>query len=363
MNTAQDRNNDTRPRRTQRLGHLTAAILLAGSGFVSALEKRTISISVSADWDEHRAMNRSFTPPSGHALVRYSFSQTGDRGKTSIRHYREQNGVRIKASAKGNGQWWNRVGARYTGKLTLYYEDTAKTKRVNKNTFPYSVTGYVRKTGGGYGSGVVARHPRVLLSCAHVFSTNGRHRWLPSSQIRWHRAWDSKNSPTSGGQRIRSYWRWGSYATLRNDGKRNWDQEFSKDFVVAYAHSNLARGMYAGWWGRGDLKLTSSSTYKMIVGYPAGTSGAYLERTGWFRAPYQRISSRYLKVFGHRTVRLSGNSGGPVFVWNPQGRDWRVAGVHVSSEKSLSKTPDLGVTALDNSAHSLINRAIGSATK
>jgi len=134
---------------------------------------------------------------------------------------------------------------------------------------------------------------------------------------------------------------------------------FSLDFVAAYAYSNFANGGYAGWFGNGVSALKSRSRQKMIVGYPGGTPGYYLERTGPFRAPYQASWSRYVTVYSHSPTDLSGNSGGPVFAYHGGFGSWIVAGIHVSGGRGPIRQ---GAMGLDSAAHDVIDAAIGDAS-
>lgn len=272
-----------------------------------------------------------------------------------MKSYRSSNSVLVLGRVKGT----KRTRGQYKGRLTLFFENTASTVRVDNTSMPYRAVGFV-DTSSGRGSGVVTKHPKLFLSCAHVFSEKGNysHSWYPSSSITFYPSYDAFSYPNSGGYSVRSYWRFTGYATearKESSSSSSSARTFSYDFVAAYGYSDLINGGYAGIWGNGASVLASSSTSKMIVGYPAGTAGHYLERTGPFQAPYQSSYRRYRVVYGHSPVDTGGNSGGPVFVYNSGFQSYIVAGVHVSGDDSPRRK---GVHAIDSAAHNIINDAI-----
>lgn len=223
---------------------------------------------------------------------------------------------------------------------------TTTPSRVSTSQFgnnPYYYSGVVVND-SWRGSGTVAAHPKVVVSCAHVTYENGT--WLRGNKF--NRAWNSSSSPYSASstQDLRGYWYWTSYSSGKYDA----------DFVAYYAYANLANGGHTGYsWSDSTTShpLNSTSTSKMIVGYP-GSDGYYMNSVGSFTSRYTQRNGHY---FWNNSVKGGkGMSGGGVFAYTNS--QWRLAGVHVSGNTDGSL--GAGVRALNGEAYQLISKAITS---
>lgn len=229
---------------------------------------------------------------------------------------------------------------------------------------PYTFTGMITIPNFGSGSGAVVRHPKVVFSCAHVvFDKSAVDPWI--TDVHWHRAWASGSAPSfSGGQTLRGYYRYTGYAAAAR-AQQNSSQSFSMDFVVHYAFENTASGGYAGWWPDGVGQLKSSSTTKLITGYPSGlypggNSGKYLmHRTGPFTRAFSTAYNDYLMI--DEVSAGPGNSGGPT--WVSDGTSYYYAGVLISGlARRIAQGDDVaGVYGVDASSSELIELSISAA--
>jgi hypothetical protein len=328
---------------------ILAALVAAPSVPVTdavAISRKSYRLKIRVSPGRTKTVRKYFRVPRNGAAVRFRVKGRG--GRLRAKH----SGSRV--LLKG------RLKRSFKGRLFVYWEKTASTTRVNSAALPYLTVGFV-DNGNGRGTGVVCKHPKVFLSAAHVFSDRGSfsHDWLPSGSISFHPGHDASSWPSGSGQGIQSYWFFTNYATEarkeRSPGSAS-ARTYNYDFVAAYSYSNFANGAYAGYWGNGIPVMKSKTLNKMIVGYPAGTAGHYLEKTGPFRAPYQASYGRYHSVYGHSPVDTGGNSGGPVFVYNKGFQEYIVAGIHVSGGSNPK-----GAVGLESSTHSLIDDAIDSA--
>lgn len=219
-----------------------------------------------------------------------------------------------------------------------------------------SVTGLIENS-KYYGSGVVARHPKLVISCAHV-AHDGRSSWLGNPY--WYRAWNATKVP-SRGLLLNGYVYWSSYSYWVKKYGYQSKHAFELDLVAYYNYSTeTAGGQYAEYWpdGVGALK---SNAGKLITGYPMGRyprndSRRYqLHETGPFYGRFYDERGRYLGLSGVETGR--GNSGGPVWVFN-SGKAL-LAGILVSGrEYDTARWSSVGVVGLDVSGWGLIESAI-----
>jgi hypothetical protein len=233
---------------------------------------------------------------------------------------------------------------------------------------PFAFTGALTAAsalsrGTSMGSGAVVRHPRIVVSCAHVvFDEESLDPWL--TDVRWHRAYADVVSPSrANGQTLRGFFYFTGYASLaRVSG--NSAEAFDSDFVVHYAYENTAGGGYGGWWSDGAGALLSTRP-KLITGYPVGLYRAtpgdprtyIMHQSGPFLQPLTLIWGDYFGVQG--VSAGNGNSGGPVWVQDEAGQ-YLFAGVFVSgSERSQGAARDLaGVYAVRGTSERLIQAAI-----
>lgn len=218
-------------------------------------------------------------------------------------------------------------------------------------------TGFMesRVAGSWYrGSATIARDPKLIYSCAHLFFERGK--W--ATDYYFHRAYHAKGYPRKvNGAAPRGI----HYFTSYSNGVKNFGANsritFASDFTVLYGNTSF--GTAAGWWPQGS-QILRSSNMKRIVGYPAridftGDSGhCYQHATDYFTKQAYRDYGSYLGLDGVSTG--SGNSGGPVFVRDDvSGMDF-LAGVLVSGSRRSA-----GVVALDDSTDALASDALGSA--
>lgn len=239
---------------------------------------------------------------------------------------------------------------------------------------PYSLTGLI-ETYESFGSGVVAAHPRVVLSCAHVVFSLDYLAWMASSEF--YPAWNEGAPPDFGtGEVLSGYYYWRTYASAAAATDRLFQtyrdtlaaeaREFNLDFVAFFHHSkDLAGGRFASVAADGVPWLSNPSTPKTITGYPSGRyrEGDPLEfrlhATSFNGAltPETRAAKRYLTLYD-RAETGSGNSGGPVWVGNANGTP-TVAGVLVSGQEQPEWDRSMvGVHAVSRDGWRLINSAL-----
>lgn len=234
--------------------------------------------------------------------------------------------------------------------------------------FPFSMTGLI-DSGDYTGSGAVVRHPRIVVSCAHVVydETLGTAAGAWTLQSRFYRAHLAGTFPTTGGVALRGYMRWGTYASYVTTLGGDSNEAFSTDFVAHFTYSDIVTGAAAPFWTDGVAAL-NSNRQKGITGYPAGLypSGSpneyRMHTTGVFTQRLIPVLGRYLEATGPSTG--SGNSGGPAWVFDSATSTWRFAGVLVSGDEIATggSSNMIGVTAADSAAWSLVASAITAAT-
>lgn len=206
--------------------------------------------------------------------------------------------------------------------------------------------------GGWYrGSGVVARDPRLIYSCAHVFHDRGR--W--ATDYRFYRGYHGRAEPAPWqGSSPRGLFYFTSYARAVRLAGSDSNRAFAADFTIMYGNRSFgpaARALVDG------VPLLRSARAKRIVGYPSeidftGADGFnYQHATPWF-------SKRAWQLFGafHDFIGVStgaGNSGGSVFVRDGAGGQ-ALAGILVSGSYDTA-----GVVALDPAKNVLATRALG----
>lgn len=225
--------------------------------------------------------------------------------------------------------------------------------------YPYNFTGLVENA-YYYGSGVVARNPKLVISCAHVTYDGTRNRWLKSPY--WYLAWNDSSYPNfRRGLLLNGYVYWESYALAVQRYGQASARAFEWDLVGYFNYStDTAGGGYAGAWEDGVSALLGSAP-KLITGYPAGRykdgdpRQSQMHGTGYFNAPFTVDRGRYLGLDGVETG--AGNSGGPVWVSN--GTTPLLAGILVSGlEYKYDRFSSIGVVGLETQGWQLIDSAL-----
>ena len=225
----------------------------------------------------------------------------------------------------------------------------------SKKSFVDNSTGYVQSEVDGSwwrGSGVIARDPRLIYSCGHVFYENGE--W--ATRYVFHRAYDSQTSPNpDDGAVPRGFRYFTSYANnVDQYGTASW-HSFAYDFTIMYGNDSF--GTAVGWWTDGAVVL-QSNRWKRIVGYPSsidytGASGhAYQHATDWFSLEASQESGQYYTFDGASTG--GGNSGGPVFVYDDASEKSFLAAILVAGTSDTA-----GVYALGEASHTMGSNALG----
>lgn len=202
------------------------------------------------------------------------------------------------------------------------------------------------------GSGVVARDPRLIFSCAHLFYES--REWATDYQF--YRASHSRDYPDEAtGVSPRGLHYFTSYSSGVKAHGTDSDQAFAADFTVLYGYDSF--GPAAASWPVGGPALRSSSP-KLIVGYPSdidftGAAGhCYQHSAGWFNYEAFRLYGGYHEFDDVSTG--SGNSGGPIFVRDTATGNDLLAGILVAGTRRTA-----GIVALDLSTDTLAGYALG----
>jgi hypothetical protein len=202
------------------------------------------------------------------------------------------------------------------------------------------------------GSAVIARDPKLLYSCAHLFYEGGK--W--ATDYKFYRANHSRDFPDEAtGASPRGLHYFTSYSSGVKSYGSDSEEVFASDFTVLYGNSSF--GSAVGWWPKGGPVLRSSAP-KRIIGYPSdidftGDSGfSYQHSTGWFNYEAYRVRSGFHEFDDVSTG--PGNSGGPIFVRNTGNGQDLLAGILVSGTRRSA-----GVVALDLSTNTLAGYALG----
>ncbi len=236
----------------------------------------------------------------------------------------------------------------------------------------YRMTGLIEAP-FSWGSGVVAGHQRVVLSCAHVIYDDYFHRW--TSGARWYRAYNGTGAPpVENAEVLNGYYYWNSYSSAvratQRAGYRSFlramANEFNQDAIAYFSYADdLGDSEFAMVLNDGAARLKSNGA-KWITGYP---SGLYpdeenpvkyrLHDTGDFGSPLWPEYRRYGNyVTAYEVAETgAGNSGGPVWMFS-EGEP-RVAGILVSgAEQQNEGNSFIGVHAVSSKSWRLVQKAI-----
>lgn len=216
-------------------------------------------------------------------------------------------------------------------------------------------TGYLesRVRGVWYrGSGVIARDPKLVYSCCHLFYENG----VWATEYEFYPGYHGPNPPaTGGGISPRGFHYFSNYAARADASNGESEMSFASDFTVLFGLEPF--GPAVAWWRDGAAALTSSRA-KRIVGYPEeiefsrAPGFSYQHATDWFRKSAWQTYGDYFSFDGVSTG--GGNSGGPIFVEDDAANPKSLAGILVSGSASTA-----GVYALNPSSNSMASAALG----
>ncbi len=208
------------------------------------------------------------------------------------------------------------------------------------------------KDGWFRGSAVVARDPRLIYSCGHLFYEKG----VWSTEYLFYRNYDGQSAPKfSIGVAPRGFRYFTQYATNVKSAGQNSSRAFSYDFTVFFGNNSF--GPAVDCWPSGGAAIRSGRL-KQIVGYPAeidytGESGRYYQHgTDWF--PTQASQARDDYYVFKKVSTGPGNSGGPLFVQDESGSEYALAAILVSGSYSTA-----GVYALNADSESMASAALG----
>lgn len=208
------------------------------------------------------------------------------------------------------------------------------------------------KDGWFRGSAVVARDPRLIFSCGHLFYEKG----VWSTKYRFFRNYDGRYAPRVADAAIpRGYRYFTQYSANVKSAGGNSARAFAYDFTVFFGTTSF--GPAVDCWANGAA-AARSSRQKQIVGYPAeidytGESGHYYQHgTGWFPNAASQVRDNY--YFFKKVSTGPGNSGGPFFVQDQMGSEYALAGILVSGSSNTA-----GIYALNADSDSMASAALG----
>lgn len=219
-------------------------------------------------------------------------------------------------------------------------------------------TGFMESKLGSYwyrGSAAVARDPKLIYSCGHLFYEKG----VWATQYNFYRAYHNQSWPKKSQATIpRGYRYFTNYSDNVASAGQNSKKAFAYDFTVFYGNNSF--GPAVGWWPDGAAALKTNQL-KKIVGYPSkidytGANGyCYQHSTAWFNKVARQSYGDYY-AFGNVSTG-GGNSGGPIFVQDESSGSYYIAGILVSGSRTTA-----GIYALNDSSNSMATTALGQAT-
>jgi hypothetical protein len=230
----------------------------------------------------------------------------------------------------------------------------------------------MRYTGASYTvagacSGAVVADTRVMLSASHcVFKTDLANPWTASPE--WFLRYASATSPVPGqGKRTRGYWYFASYTDAVRQHTMSSFEAFDLDYMAVYSYAPLAEE--AAPYVLDGYGAILTLPWKQTLGYPSGLYKTdnpykyYMHFNGPWTAQCDTPLGSYVQC--NEVSTGPGNSGGPVFVWDPQSSLYYYAGVLVGGfSRSLGYDTDVsGINAMAQDEWALVNSAIDSANK
>ena len=228
---------------------------------------------------------------------------------------------------------------------------------------PYNSVGLVetRVLRDSYrGSAAVARDPRLLYSCAHLVYEYGRGWATRFAFKRGHNNFG--DAPSESYVAARGYRVLAGYAPTRNFN------DFNDDFCVAYGGAARFFGRALSIHADPAGAVSSGSTEKMILGYPSDldhlpfydTGRYYMHRTGPFATPFvDDEEGQGGHALADWVTTGSGNSGGPVVVWDSTSSSYQLAGILVSGSEFEYPLWFSGIYVLNSEADLAATDALG----
>jgi len=205
----------------------------------------------------------------------------------------------------------------------------------NLSASPFVFNGMV-ESDFGQGSGVVAGHPKVFFTAAHVLFETEMFGW--SSPPYWHGGGNSTPLPPEiVSEPSRGFFRWSSYSGHALASGQDSYPAFSNDIALAWGLKPFINGEPASIEFNGYKKLKKHANPSRITGFPAFLDYEQLETTGQMYSTAEEITvfkedaERYLHATHLSTG--PGNSGGPVWLGEDEG-DWEAAGLLISGRPS-----------------------------
>lgn len=212
-------------------------------------------------------------------------------------------------------------------------------------------------------SGAVVYDPKLMLSASHCSFDikDSINPWRPAPEFfsRWH----SSSLPTLGsGALTRGYLYFTSYAgDVFSKGMNDW-ASFDNDFTANFSYAPLNEEV-APSTTNGTFRLLSKGT-RLTVGYPSGLyrSGAPEKFLMHYSGPWDSdcLLTTGSAVYCNGVSAGPGNSGGPVFVWEPSISSYVFAGVHVAGNVRKLGDPidSSGINTIDAPEWNLVQQAI-----
>ncbi len=217
------------------------------------------------------------------------------------------------------------------------------------------------------GSGTVAYHPKLVVSCAHIAYNGDTEVWLTGNK--WVNKWHKEKNPTQSGstKELRGLWYFAEYG----DWEYHW-----QDFVVFYAYKPLASWDFVpvlaadidGVVNKNGHPLSFLFYKRLIVGY-ADDDRYFMNATGPFDAVYQPglgdENEDWYFMLNEDVQAQSGMDGGGVFVFTNLTDDAEfnynemlLSGVHIDQENG---DPGVAARGIDSDAEALMAAAAQSA--
>ncbi|WP_367871938.1 proprotein convertase P-domain-containing protein [Luteolibacter sp. Populi] len=191
----------------------------------------------------------------------------------------------------------------------------------------------------GQGSGVVAEHPNLFFTAAHVVYDEETSKWMAPPLWLGGGGREELSLPPEvvRSMQSRGYFRWSAYAENVDREGQNSPKAFSRDIALAWGLQPFFLGEPAQLDFSGYKNLRKHKDQTMITGYPAlldytGDPGdGYLHSTTPEFTTFKEASHKYL--YATHISTGPGNSGGPVWIDEGDG-EWAVAGLLVSGRPS-----------------------------